>query len=52
MLRLVRGTQSLTVPTVDWLDNLIGQGGLLLVVSHLFAVPVLVLWVELEKSNN
>jgi hypothetical protein len=37
-------------PAVDWLDGLIGQGGLLLVVSHLFAVPILVLWVGLEKS--
>jgi hypothetical protein len=31
---------------------LIGPGGLLLVVSHIFAVPVLVLWVGLEKINN
>ncbi len=38
--------QSLT-PAVDWLDSLIGPGGLLLVVSHLFAVPVLVLQVGL-----
>jgi hypothetical protein len=30
---------------------LIGPGGLLLGVSQLFAVPVLVLWVELEKSK-
>jgi len=34
--------RSLTL-AVDWLDRLIGPGGLLLVVSHLFAVPVLVL---------
>jgi hypothetical protein len=27
---------------------MIGRGALLLVVSHLFAVPVLVLWVGLE----
>jgi len=27
----------------------LARGGLLLVVSHLFAVPVLVLWVGLEK---
>jgi hypothetical protein len=26
---------------VDWLDSLIGPGEFLLVVSHLFAVPVL-----------
>jgi hypothetical protein len=30
-------------PAVDWLDSLIGSGGLLVVVSHLFAVLVLVL---------
>jgi hypothetical protein len=41
--------QGLT-PALDWLDSLIGLGGLLLVVSHLFAVPVLVLWAGLEKS--
>jgi hypothetical protein len=29
--------------SVDWLDSLIGPGGLLLVGLHLFAVPVLVL---------
>jgi hypothetical protein len=37
---------------VDWLDSLIGPGGLQLVVSLLFAIPVLVLWVELENVNN
>jgi hypothetical protein len=47
MLRLVK--QSLT-PAVDWLNSLIGPGGLHLAVSHLFAVPVLVLWVGLEKK--
>jgi len=31
---------------------LIGPGGLLLIVSHLFAVPVLVLWAGLEKKVN
>jgi hypothetical protein len=36
----------------DWLDSLICPGGFLLVVSHLFAVPVLVLWVGLEKSKE
>jgi hypothetical protein len=34
---------------VDWLDSLIGPGEYLLVVSNLFAVPVLVLW---GKRNN
>jgi hypothetical protein len=29
-------------PAVDWLDSLIGGFSFLLVVSHLFAVPVLV----------
>ncbi len=36
--------------SVDWPDDLIGPRGLLLV-SHLFAVPVLILWVGLEKSK-
>jgi hypothetical protein len=48
-LRLVKGTTKLT-SAVDWLESLIGLGVLLLVVSHLFAVPVLVLWVELETK--
>jgi hypothetical protein len=30
---------------------MIGPGGSLLVVSHLFAVPVSVLWVGLQKSK-
>jgi hypothetical protein len=50
MLRLVKGTAKLTL-AVDWLDCLIGPGGLLLVVSHQFAVPNLVFWVGLEKSK-
>ncbi len=33
-----------------WLIIMIGLGGLLLVVSHLFTVPVLVLGVRLEKK--
>jgi hypothetical protein len=50
LLRLVKGTAE---PAVDWLDNLIGRGGLLLVVSHLFTIPVLVLWlVSRKKVNN
>jgi len=32
------------------LTALVGPSGLLLVVSHLLAVPVSVLWVGLEKS--
>jgi hypothetical protein len=50
-MRLVKGTTSLT-STVDGLDSLIGPGGLLLVVSHLFAVLVLVLGVGWKKVNN
>jgi hypothetical protein len=37
-----RHSKTLT-PAVDWLDSLIGSGGLLVVVSHLFVVLVLVL---------
>jgi len=29
----------------DWLTMMVGPGGLLVVVSHLFAVSVLVFWV-------
>ncbi len=35
----------------DSLDSLIRQGGLLLVVSHLFAVPALVVWIGLEEGK-
>jgi hypothetical protein len=46
---------SLPLPVSDWLIIMIGSGGLLLVVSHLFAVPVFVLmdgvW-EKKKGNN
>jgi hypothetical protein len=44
----------------DWVDSLIGPDGLLLVICPAlpcsappiyFAVPILVLWVELEKKN-
>jgi hypothetical protein len=39
------------LPVSNWLDSLIGPSGLLLVVvSHQLAVPVSVLWVELEKK--
>jgi hypothetical protein len=47
MLRLVKHTAE---PVVDWLDSLIGPGGLVLVVYDLFALPVSVLWVGLEKK--
>jgi hypothetical protein len=33
LLRLAKGSKS-PIPAVDWLDSLIGTGGLLLVVSH------------------
>jgi hypothetical protein len=46
-----KAQQSLTL-AVDCLDSLIGPGGFLLEVSHLFLVPVLVLWAWLEKVNN
>jgi hypothetical protein len=49
LLRLVKGSAELAV---DWLDNLIGRGGLLLVVSHLFTIPVLVSWLVLGKKVN
>jgi hypothetical protein len=39
------------LPVSDWPIVMIGPSGLLLVVSHLFAVPVLVLWVGLEKGK-
>ncbi len=35
----------------DWSIMMIGPGGLLLVVPHLFAVPVLVLWVGLPNKK-
>jgi hypothetical protein len=44
-------TQQSLIPAVDSLDSMIGPGGLLLVVSCLFSVLVLVLWVGLEKSK-
>jgi hypothetical protein len=31
---------------------MIGPGALLLVVSHLFVIPILVLWVGLEKNRQ
>jgi hypothetical protein len=41
----------LLIPVSDWPIIMIGPSGLVLVVSSLFAVPVLVLWVGLEKSK-
>ncbi len=42
----------LTDPISDWvLDSLIGPAGLLLVISHLFAVQLSLLLVGLEKSK-
>jgi hypothetical protein len=34
-------TKAPLTPVVDWLDSLIGRGGLLLVASFLFAIPIL-----------
>jgi hypothetical protein len=31
---------------------MVGLGGLLLVVPHLFAISILVLWVGLKKNKN
>ncbi len=45
-----RALKSLTA-VLDWLDNLIGLVGLLLVVSHPFAVPVLVMWAGLTNAK-
>jgi len=50
--RLVHGTAKHVTPAADWLDSLIGPGGFLLVVSDQCAVPVSVLWVELEKGRK
>jgi len=35
----------------DWHIIMIGPGGLLLVVPHLFTIPVSVWWVGLQKSK-
>ncbi len=42
----------LLFPIFDLSIVRIGSGGLLLVVSHLYAVWLFVLWVELEKKVN
>jgi hypothetical protein len=43
---------SLLVLVSDWSIIMISPWDLLLVVSHLFAIPILVLWVGLEKSKT
>jgi len=45
-------TISLLLPVSAWSIIMIGSGGLLLVVSHIFAIPVLVLWVRFGKKVN
>ncbi len=40
------------LPVSDWVDGLIGPSGLLLVVSHLRAVPVSLLWWGWKKVSN
>jgi hypothetical protein len=61
-LRLVKGTAKPTTCHINMIQLLlrivsdcpiltIGPGGFLLVVSHLFTVPVLVLWVGLQISK-
>ncbi len=42
---------SFVLSVSDWPIIIIGPGGLLLVVAHLFAVPVSLLWVGLRKST-
>jgi hypothetical protein len=42
----------LLLPVSDWWTRMIAAGGLLLVVSHQFAVPVLVLWVGFQRVKN
>ncbi len=37
---------------VACLNSLIGPSGLLLVFSHLFAVPILVFWMKLGKKRS
>ncbi len=41
-----------TVPCFSFAIIMIGSGGLLLEISYLFAVPILVLWVGLEKKKK
>jgi hypothetical protein len=41
---------SLLLSVSYWPRVLIGAGGLLLVIPHLFAVPVSILWVGLPKK--
>jgi hypothetical protein len=43
-------TQIVFIDCLLFLISLFGPGGLLLVVSHLFAVRVSVLWAELKKK--
>jgi hypothetical protein len=50
VLRLVKAQKSLT-PGLDWPYSFVDPNGLLSVVSHMFAVPVIVLWVGLEKKR-
>jgi hypothetical protein len=56
LLRMVNGRQQSLIPAVvDWLDSLIGSaGGLAMCWSfHLFAIPILVLWLlGLEKKKG
>jgi len=51
-LGLVKGRPEPITPAVEWLDSLIRPGGLLLVVFHLFAISILVLWVGLRNKNK
>jgi hypothetical protein len=44
--------QQSLAPAIDLLDSVIGLSGLILAVSHLFEVPILVLWVGLKKKSK
>jgi hypothetical protein len=49
-----KGVILLLLGNYDWLIIIIGPGGLLLVIpsTHLFAVPVSILWAGFQKINN
>ncbi len=51
LLRLVKGTTKPNTLLLNGLHSLIDSDGLHLLVCHLFAVPVLVLWVGLENKE-
>ncbi len=48
IVRLAKGTANLNIFAVHWSDSLIAPGGLLLVISHLFALAG---FVEAEPTS-